>query len=252
MTVKFLSLNIWNGNIFNSCLDFLKERDADVVILQEVPYSLDENLPDGFRSFDIFKKELKYPYDDYAVGMLHRHADARVPTGNAILSKYKIADSWHSFFHEKFNPDYNDIPENYAKYPHILQHAKLETPAGEVNVFNFHGVWDMEGDNFSERRRQMSEKIITAVKGKPNVLLGGDTNAKPTNQAMKNVEQHLTSVFGNSLKSTFNMRRKDNTGYATAAVDMLFVSPNIKVLSKECPDADISDHLPVVATLEIS
>jgi endonuclease/exonuclease/phosphatase family metal-dependent hydrolase len=68
---------------------------------------------------------------------------------------------------------------------------------------------------------------------------------------MKNIEQYLTSVFGNNLKSTFNMRRKDNPGYATAAVDMLFVSPNIRIVNSECSDVDISDHLPVIATLEV-
>jgi endonuclease/exonuclease/phosphatase family metal-dependent hydrolase len=48
------------------------------------------------------------------------------------------------------------------------------------------------------------------------------------------------------------MHRKDNPGYATAAVDMLFVSPGIKIIDRQCPDVDISDHLPVVATLEVS
>jgi endonuclease/exonuclease/phosphatase family metal-dependent hydrolase len=254
MRVKFLSLNLWNGELLDSVLDFLKEQDADILILQEVPYAVGENFPKQYRSFEILRTKLLYPYNDYAVGLIHDHPgpQLKIPTGNAILSKFKITESWHSFFHEPFNPDYHDTAENYGTYPHILQHAILETPAGEINVFNFHGVWDLDGDNYSDRRKEMADKIITAIKGKPNVLLGGDTNAKPTNQAIKDIGQHLTSVFGNDLESTFNMRRKDNPGYATAAVDMLFVSPDIKILERACPNVDISDHLPVVATLEVN
>jgi endonuclease/exonuclease/phosphatase family metal-dependent hydrolase len=252
MRIKFLSLNLWDGKLIEKCIPFLKEQDADIVILQEVPYGVDDQLPGRLRSLKLILKELQYPFYDYAVGMIYNHPEARVPTGNAILSKYKITDSSYSFFHEKFDPDYHDTHDNFPKYPHILQYAQLDTAVGEVNVFNFHGVWDLDGDNYSDHRKEMAEKIIKATKDKPNVLLGGDTNAKPTNQAIKDIGQHLTSVFGNDLKSTFNMRRKDNPGYATAAVDMLFVSPGIRIIDRQCPDVDISDHLPVVATLEVS
>jgi endonuclease/exonuclease/phosphatase family metal-dependent hydrolase len=251
MIIKFLNLNMWDGSLIEQCLEFFKSQDADIIMLQEVTHAAGAAYPKRLQSFETLQKELDYPYSDYAVGLLNNHPEGKIPTGNAILSKFPIIDSSHSFFHEGFNPDYYDTQTDSSKYPHILQHAKLDTPVGEVNVFNFHGVWDLDGNNYSDRRRKMSEKIIAAVKDKPNVLLGGDTNAKPTNQAIKNIQKHLTSVFEDSLKTTFNMRRKDNPGYATAAVDMLFVSPGIKILSRECPDVDISDHLPVLATLEI-
>jgi endonuclease/exonuclease/phosphatase family metal-dependent hydrolase len=252
MRIKFLSLNLWHGTLLDSCIDFLKEKNADIVILQEVHNGGDTNLPEHLRSLEAIKAKLHYPFQDYAAGLLFKHPEGMIPNGNAILSKFKIVDSDYIFFREPFNEYYEDVPENYPTYPRILQHAQLETPAGELNVFNFHGVWDLDGDNYSERRKEMAEKLIKATMDKPNVLLGGDTNAKPTNQAIKDIEQHLTSVFGNDLKSTFNMRRKDNPGYATAAVDMLFVSPSIKIIDRQCPDVDISDHLPVVVTLEVN
>jgi endonuclease/exonuclease/phosphatase family metal-dependent hydrolase len=67
---------------------------------------------------------------------------------------------------------------------------------------------------------------------------------------MRAIEEHLTSVFGNSLTTTFNMRRKENPGYATAAVDLMYISNDLRVTGKDCPDVDISDHLPLVVTLE--
>ena len=109
----------------------------------------------------------------------------------------------------------------------------------------------MDGDNFSDKRRKMSDVIVNAVKDKQQVILAGDTNAKPTNQAVTAIEAHLHSVFGHELTTSFNMRRKDNLGYATAVVDLMFVSPDIHVFSHECPDVDISDHLPLIAELEL-
>jgi endonuclease/exonuclease/phosphatase (EEP) superfamily protein YafD len=97
----------------------------------------------------------------------------------------------------------------------------------------------------------MSNVLIELVKNKERVILGGDTNAKPTNKSMINLENSLLSVFGNNLATTFNMSQKTDPGYATAAVDMLFISHEIKVISSECPQVNISDHLPLIATLEL-
>ncbi len=97
----------------------------------------------------------------------------------------------------------------------------------------------------------MSDKIIEAITDVPNVILGGDTNARPTNKAMMAIEEHLDSVFGTELTTTFNMERKHNPGYATSVVDMLFVSSNISVQSHSCPDVDISDHLPLIVTFKV-
>lgn len=85
---------------------------------------------------------------------------------------------------------------------------------------------------------------------KPHVILAGDTNAKPTNQAMRNLEKHFVSVFGDELTTTFNMKRKTNPGYATAAVDLMYISPDLEVIQKACLDVDVSDHLPLVVTLQ--
>ena len=81
--------------------------------------------------------------------------------------------------------------------------------------------------------------------------MAGDTNAKASNVIWQRLEEHLKSVFGWELKTTFNMRHKDNPGYALAAVDLMFISPNIAVIDKAALDADVSDHLPLVVTLDI-
>jgi len=252
LQLKFVCLNLWHGGrLFPGILSFLKEQDADVVALQEVYNGTDPSYPDNFRSLSVLRDQLTYPYDNFAPAVLDIMEVGKIDNGNMVLSKLPISGSDVAFFNELYGECDAYDPRQFPTMPRNLQHVQIDTPAGELNVFNFHGVWDLNGDNDSPQRRKMSEMIIEHVKGKPNVILAGDTNARPTNPAMQRIEKHLKSVFGTELATTFNMKRKDDPGYATAAVDMVFVSPDMKVVSKACPDVDISDHLPLIVTLEI-
>jgi len=93
--------------------------------------------------------------------------------------------------------------------------------------------------------------IAQNIKDKENVILAGDFNVSPNTKTMEQVEKYLCNIFKNELTSTFNMKRKTKSGYAAAVVDMIFISKNIKVINKKSPNIDISDHLPLVSTLEI-
>lgn len=252
MTIKVISLNLWwGGNLFPAIIDFLKVQDADIVALQEVHNGEGAPFKDRQRSMEILRANLHYPYDNFSQSYLLREAEGVSPHGNAVLSKYPITRHQRIFLVEPGQEEYVDIPEQWSLYPRQLQVVELKTPGGIVNFFNMHGVWDMDGDSPSPQRRSMVDKTLAAIKGKPNVIVTGDTNAKASNPVWQELEQQLTSVFGTTLTTTFNMRRKDNPGYATAAVDHMYVSPAIKVISRQCPDVDISDHQPLVVELQI-
>ena len=97
----------------------------------------------------------------------------------------------------------------------------------------------------------MSQKIVNNLQGKEHVILAGDFNLQPNTQTISNIEKQLKNVFRGELKTTFNMKRKDNPGYASAVVDMIFVSKHIKILKHYCPNVDVSDHLPLVCVFEV-
>jgi len=253
MQIKFVTLNLWHGGrLMDNILAFLKEQDADIVTLQEAYASTDTSLERQFRSQSVLQESLGYKYSDFAPAFLDRCvAPKPIDSGNLILSRFPIIGSDATFLNEPYGEYLAQTPEENSKLPRLLQHVQLNTPVGEVNVFNLHGVWDLDGDNFGDRRRQMRDVILQETSGKQNVLLAGDSNARPTNQAMRDLESQLTNVFGVTLTSTFNMRHKTNPGYATSSVDILYISPSIQVLAQDCPSVDISDHLPLTATLEI-
>jgi endonuclease/exonuclease/phosphatase family metal-dependent hydrolase len=251
MTLKVISLNMWAGKLLPQAIEFLKQQDADVVLLQEVTNARAADLPEKHRIFDVLTSRLDYEYSNYAYCFSYNFPEGIVPEGSAILSKLPIKQSSSRFFVEPTKEYYQDIPADWPVVPRILQYVELGAQTVPVNVINVHGIWDLDGDNDSLERRKMVQAIIETEANKPNVIVSGDTNAKASNVIWQRLEEHLKSVFGQELKTTFNMRRKDNPGYATAAVDLMFVSPDIEVIDKALPDVDISDHLPLVVTLDI-
>jgi endonuclease/exonuclease/phosphatase (EEP) superfamily protein YafD len=206
-----------------------------------------------YRTFQTLQKELGYEYSAFGQAYAEKIGSGDlIPHGNAIFSRWPIVSTEIILMTESTLDYYREIPEHWPILPAPLQHAVIDTAAVKLNVFNMHGVWDLDGDNFSDRRRAMRDTILAAVDGKSNVILAGDSNAKPTNQAMKDLETKLRPVFDKDVTTTFNMRHKDNPGYATAVVDLMYVSANIETISRDVPDVDVSDHLPLVVKLQIN
>jgi endonuclease/exonuclease/phosphatase family metal-dependent hydrolase len=243
---------MWHGHLLPASLKFLKEQDADILLLQEVAHGTDPAMSENFRTLSILLDGLDYSYYDHAPTAICNYEAGKVKEGNAVLSRFPIVSHDSQELSGTFREVEPYNPAEFPVWPRNLQHVAVDANGIELNLFNFQGVWDLNGDNDSPQRQKMVDTILENIAGKPNVIVAGDTNAKPTNPAMRRLEKQLTNVFGNELVSTFNMRRKTNPGYATAVVDLMYVSSNISAVEKFCPDVDVSDHLPLVVTLEIT
>jgi endonuclease/exonuclease/phosphatase family metal-dependent hydrolase len=256
MKIKIISLNIWHGGrLWDNALEFLKAEDPDILLLQEVFNDHNVAREPRFRTMDEFTRLFQFTDSDFAPTLLYVEEFGKVEQGNAILSKFPITNRYEPlFFNESYNDNYVDIYPNYETSPRNLQHIVVDVAGTELNLFNFQGVWDLDGEHDSEKRLRMSQVIVDAVKDKPNVILAGDTNATPNGQTIKNIEANLTNIFKDELATTFNLRRKDLVkfpGYASAVVDMAFVSPGMQVSNHSCPDVDVSDHLPLLFTIDV-
>lgn len=255
MSFKLITLNVWIGGVlFDRIVDFLRTEDADIILLQEVLQGDDASLPVQYRSFEALTQALDYPHSAFAPSMIDIFPWGDIPNGNAILSRFPITHHVSTPFDptlDSSTPRSPFDPNAWPVTPRSLQHAVLASPDADLNIFNFQGIWDLDGDNVSPKRETMRDVILHAIEGKKHVIVAGDTNAKHTNPVMRALETPLLNVFGHSLTTSFNMRRKNNPGYATAVVDMIYASRDLRVSRRTCPDVDISDHLPLVAEFEI-
>lgn len=252
MTIKFITLNIFHGGtFFPQVRDFLTMENPDILALQEVNNGTDLSLPDNLKTILGLNKILPGFHYHFAPELLIAHKEGKVEIGNAIFSRFPIVENKSAFFDVPYTDlTIIDAKHDYSKDPKNIHFVKIQINDQYINVFNTHGIWGLDGGD-NDRRLAMSETIVNEVKGKENVILSGDFNVKPNTETIGNIEKELKNVFKNELTSTFNMKHKDNPGYATAVVDMIFTSKNMSIIDHYCPQVDVSDHLPLVMTVEI-
>ncbi len=252
MKLTFLTLNLWQGgNLFDAVIQFIKEVDPDILALQEVYDSHDKSLKRKYRSLEVLKKtfpELKY--FNFAPAFLDNRKEGKIEQGNAVFSKFPIINSNVYFYQIPYSTTYEEKTKNFPFCPRNLQETLIQINNKQLYVYNTQGIWGLDGKD-SPEKIVMSNVIVKHIKNKKPVILAGDFNLQPNTQTIYNIEVHLRNVFKNELISSFNMKRKDNPGYATAVVDMVFTSKEIKIIKHVCPQVDISDHLPLIVQFQI-
>jgi len=256
MKIKFLTLNLFEGGkLFDNILKFLDKEKPDILALQEVYDGKDKKLAKNLRSMEVLKQFLNKYHYHFTPELIVVRDEGKIIEGNAIFSKFPILNSSVIFFSHPYG-EYDRYPEegDYAKHPKNMHCCSIKIENKILNACNIHGIWGRDGNDTKDRIK-MSKIIVNQIKGKKNVILAGDFNINYNTKTIKNIEKHLISVFKNQLITSFNLKRKDLTaspGYAKAAVDMIFTSPNLEILSKRCPDVDVSDHLPLLCEIDTS
>lgn len=257
MRLKVITLNLFQGGLyFKNIKDFLKKENPDVLCLQEANDNKDKKLAENFRSIETLKEILPNYYYHFAPELLEIREEGKIPVGNAIFSRFPITKT-NAIFYDIPYGEYEAYLENDIKYdfsikPKNLEYTQIKLNGIKLNFFNTHGIWGHNGKD-TRRRLRMGQIIINNIKDKNNVVLAGDFNLSPITQTIMNIEKHLKNVFTDDLATTFNIRLKPHHGdYAASVVDMVFVSKDIRILKKYCPDVDVSDHFPLVCVLEIA
>lgn len=254
MKLTLVNVNIWIGGIlFDELLDFLKNQAADIVLLQEVFSGDDQFEAKQYRSFEVLQKELGLPYAHFAPAFTEPAEGREVTQGNAILSKYPLSEVSVSFYDVPFGPRDPDDDTKYHVTPRNLQHVTANISGKELHLLNTQGIWGEHGGD-TERRLKMADHIMAEVGENHPLVLSGDFNVNEDTQTIRKIEAKLKNVFKKELKTSFNVKRKDlerSPGYATSVVDMFFVSEDVKILEHFVPQVDVSDHMPLVCSIEI-
>jgi endonuclease/exonuclease/phosphatase family metal-dependent hydrolase len=251
----------------DNALDFLQKENPDILSLQEV-YHNPGIKEEKYNIYTSLAKQLGFPHHVFEPTFLHVWPEGKFLQGNAIFSKFPISNHRVHFFEIPFGEFVHGADPQNA--PRNVLHAQINVQGNELNVFNLHGIWGLHGDD-TDRRLNMVDHVLAFIGSSKNVILSGDFNlnenlyprdengkpilSKPRrSQAVAKLEERLVNVFKDERVTSFNLKRKDfdKTGYGCAVVDMVFTSPNIKILNHQCPNVDASDHLPTIVELEIN
>lgn len=208
-----------------------------------------QNLKKRLRTLHALKEEISYPYTAFAPAMTDTKDNLNLPWGNAVLSKFPITKERAIFFDIPFNEGKTTIA-TAEQAPRNMLHVTIAMNNTTLNVFSIHGIWGKDGDD-NPRRLAMSETIIKHIKNKPRVIISGDFNVKENTKTTTNLEKYLHNVFKGERATSFNIRVKTDPKFANAIVDHLLVSNDLTVTEHRQPDVNASDHLPLIATIEI-
>lgn len=223
----------------------MKREDPDIMCLQEA-FDAPITQPSQFQSVRKLKELFPLHYHAYAPELYEVRTDGEGDTGNLIISRFPISQSETIFLLGEYKKITRPEKIEFSNYPKNMQCAHIELEGKkQLHVHNLHGIWGLDGADTPERLR-MSHIITSHLQSNPHTLLMGDFNLKPENQTIYNIEKQMVSVFKNDMTTSFNMQHKTNPGYATAVVDMVFASPDVRVVSKKVLEDDVSDHKPLL------
>lgn len=162
--------------------------------------------------------------------------------GNAILSRWPILESCT-----------HALPERSGRRcePRSLLEATLQSPAGEVTVWNTHlGVRGFERAAQGEALLERARGAI--VPGGPPLVLLGDLNARPQAAFVRAFSPLLADARGRASGRVATYP----AWWPLLALDHVLVSDPLKVVDvraeRSALAAVASDHLPLSATLEWS
>jgi endonuclease/exonuclease/phosphatase family metal-dependent hydrolase len=252
--IKIVNLNLWNGGrLFKEAQDFLLSQNADIYFLQEAYDGHGKHLEDRLRTVELLQQAFPDHHAAFAAGYMDtRRAEGDIEDGNLLLSRWPISDNQKIFTDVPYGRYDQDSITDFSNFPAGFQKARVEIEGHQVALLNVHGPVNLDGTLDTPRRLKFQTDILEHLT--ECSIVAGDFNVQPATQTIGGLRKKLVSVFDDDRGTSFNLKRKNLEkfpGYATAVVDYFFVTPNIRVLNYDVPQADVSDHLPLVVEVEI-
>lgn len=241
--LKVVTWNIEYGTRFDGVLRTLRAVDADVYILQEVDLfcrrsgnrNVAKDLADALGLNWIFAGEFQ------EIGLSTGHVPAL--TGQAILSRYPIAEASAVPFRAQAWARWHLNPVQ----PRRGDRTVLIARTAGLRIYNAHLE---SGGNDWRRGRQLDDILADSAEGIPSsaVLLAGDFNNNPIGRT-EMFAPIGTANFVDALGPDADRRRTcDHHPYP---IDWLFVRHARSLSGRVLPLDHVSDHYPVMATLQL-
>lgn len=263
-TLRVVSLNLWGGYVFEPLLAFVREQaaTADLFCFQETldapalrPLAcgfrttlyrdLAEALPAFAGAFDPLVAWDEPPVDGAA---LH------VGFGLATFVRRTLPVRSRRAVWIVDHDDTLDAADGLYRVTRWLQTTEVATPAGTLLVGNYHGIarpgTKLDTDDRLAQSRGLRRAL--AEHAGPAVLIG-DFNLLPETASVRMLEAGLRNlVVERGIPTT---RSRLNAYFGTPQeqphADYAFVSPGLRVVDFQVPDRAISDHLPLLLTLDV-
>lgn len=226
MQLKVVTYNIRHGLGIDAkvdlgrILDILRISEADIMSLNEV---------DRYKRRSGFTDQARYLAR--SLKMYYRFGPAYgrlfAQSGNALLSKFPILKSW--IVH---------LPS--TREPRVALKALIRTEHSDVKCICTH-----LGLSSEERFIQSRELMKIASEEEGPLILMGDLNALPRSPEVMMLSQRLIDTMSDNDQATFPSLDPQER------IDYVFISKNCAIINANTIKSLASDHLPVIAVMEV-
>lgn len=255
MRVKFLQINIFKGKFLEELVEFIKKQEPDIITMQEVSAGNVNFYVEKTNLFDLLKERL----GDYR-GVFHSNTKiVDSPTalfGNAVFSKKPICGSQviglQTFRHLTFDEFNNNTDDVWSKLSRHMLDAVIDFGDFRLHAISTHFrriVPPVDNPQSTKQAKLIASHL--QFLGNEPFIVGGDFNMPPESEVIKIVSGAANNLMTDSgVKQTLNPRVHElgDRGYL---VDFIFTSKHFKKVSLDVPQVTVSDHLPIVAELEL-
>lgn len=176
--------------------------------------------------------------------------------------RFKLLDSGTFWFSE--TPNVKESKSWDAMFPRTASWGKFSDNVSGTEFYFFNTHLDHRGEIARQKSAEILHAQIKAITGKKAVILMGDFNSTPTSVAYRKL------VAGDKLLDSYEISETPHYGPVNTSsgffvreepiksrIDYIFVNKKVKVLqhatlSDQQEGRYYSDHLPVIAVVEVS
>ncbi|MBR1795643.1 endonuclease/exonuclease/phosphatase family protein [Candidatus Saccharibacteria bacterium] len=247
--MRICQLNVWMGKVEGELERFLQNNQFDVICMQEVMHAHEPETELHLSRLCVDASRLQkasgMPHAYFSANWSSKIANGKFDLGNLILSRIPIIEEKYFFVNGEYLPDVvlQGTPSNAL----CVQIAKLKNG---VTVLNHHGFWrkNPTGDENSVRAfNNLAEIIKREVDINEPLVLCGDLNVIHESPAMRALDFLRDLTFENGVDNTLSGLKFNGK----VACDHIMVNDRMRVESFEVMQSMASDHLPVIAEMEV-
>ena len=255
MTIKFIQINIYRGKYLDNLIEFLQKEDPDLISMQEVCNGVLNLYPD--KSADLFLMiKQRLAMEGVFNGDLKVIDRQESSLGNAVFSKLAIVKSKVVIL-KNFRPITEDEFTDSKLWPDFSRQildVLINVDGRIVHIISIHGAWTAPPIDTDEKLRQA--QIILDYLGDLNknnqpFIVGADLNMPPETGVIQMINSVAQNLMINSPFKYTTHPKIHKIVPTKLLVDYIFTSKHFKLLSLKVPQVTVSDHLPVIAQLEL-
>jgi endonuclease/exonuclease/phosphatase family metal-dependent hydrolase len=247
-TISLLQWNVWYNEKYQNIIDFIKRTNADIVCCQELTVNFKEANP-GIDVPAEIAKACGYNYYFHPMTIYDAKGE-QVQMGNGIFSKFPIISKIFTYV-QKADPKIHSYETEDRTYVEVVLNINdRQLKVGTVHL-SYSTAFAM-----TQKRLDEGEKLFEAVQDNhEKYILTGDMNAKPNSPIIKKLEDIFIHADPNTDRPTWTTKPFSYQGFEANSrdwrLDYIFATEDINVIENKILETNFSDHLPILAQIQI-